>query len=252
MPEALETWPVTPVRGGPAAPPADHLRDQLPLPAGGDAPLPGRRGPPAAHVHRGRGRRPAAAHGAPRDRRQPQRERRFADPHGPDEEDHLRGLRRVLPGQDHQYHERGHAAPLAARGQPGPVLAHHRRTSARTGSATSTQLRKLAPLAEDAAFRREFRAFKRINKERLAEIIKMRLQIAVNPASLFDVQIKRIHEYKRQLLNVLHIVTRYNRIREGQTETHGSPHDYLLGKGRARLRHGQADHQADPQRSATW
>jgi starch phosphorylase len=79
------------------------------------------------------------------------------------------------------------------------------------------ELRKLAPLAEDASFRREFRAIKRINKERLAEIIKMRLRITVNPASLFDVQIKRVHEYKRQLLNVLHIVTRYNRIREGRT-----------------------------------
>jgi starch phosphorylase len=80
------------------------------------------------------------------------------------------------------------------------------------------QLRKLEPLAEDAAFRREFRTFKRICKERLAEIIKMRLRLAVNPLSLYDVQIKRIHEYKRQLLNVLHIVTRYNRIREGRTE----------------------------------
>ncbi len=78
------------------------------------------------------------------------------------------------------------------------------------------ELKKLAPLAGDASFRQEFRVFKRINKERLAEIIKMRLRLEVSPASLFDVQIKRIHEYKRQLLNVLHIVTRYNRIREGR------------------------------------
>ncbi len=59
---------------------------------------------------------------------------------------------------------------------------------------------------------------KRANKERLAEIIKMRLRLVVDPASLFDVQIKRIHEYKRQLLNVLHVVTRYNRIREGRVQ----------------------------------
>jgi len=80
------------------------------------------------------------------------------------------------------------------------------------------ELKKLAPLAEDAAFRHEFRAVKQENKKHLAEIIKFRLRLEVNPASLFDVQIKRIHEYKRQLLNVLHIVTRYNRIREGRTQ----------------------------------
>jgi starch phosphorylase len=80
------------------------------------------------------------------------------------------------------------------------------------------ELKKLVPLASDADFRKEFRAVKQANKERLAEIIRLRLKMAVNPASLFDVQIKRIHEYKRQLLNVLHIITRYNRIREGRGE----------------------------------
>jgi starch phosphorylase len=79
-----------------------------------------------------------------------------------------------------------------------------------------SELRKLVPLAEDEEFRGRFRAVKQANKERLAEIINMRLKLKVDPVSLFDVQIKRIHEYKRQLLNVLHIVTRYNRIREGR------------------------------------
>jgi starch phosphorylase len=79
-----------------------------------------------------------------------------------------------------------------------------------------SELRRLAPLAEDAEFRRRFREVKKAGKERLAEIIRMRLQLAVDPASMFDVQIKRIHEYKRQLLNVLHVVTRYNRIRDGR------------------------------------
>jgi starch phosphorylase len=81
-----------------------------------------------------------------------------------------------------------------------------------------SELEKLIPLSQDAAFRAQFRAVKHTNKEHLAEIIKMRLKLAVDPASLFDVQIKRIHEYKRQLLNVLHVVTRYNRIREGRAE----------------------------------
>ena len=51
------------------------------------------------------------------------------------------------------------------------------------------------------------------NKKRLAEYIAQQLNVVVNPKSLFDVQIKRIHEYKRQLMNVLHVITRYNRIK---------------------------------------
>jgi starch phosphorylase len=79
-----------------------------------------------------------------------------------------------------------------------------------------SEIRRLAPLAEDADFRRAFREVKRANKERLSEIIRMRLKFTVDPASMYDVQIKRIHEYKRQLLKVLHVVTLYNRIREGR------------------------------------
>jgi starch phosphorylase len=81
-----------------------------------------------------------------------------------------------------------------------------------------SRLRDLAPLAEDAEFRNRFREVKRANKERLAELIWDRLCLSVDPSSLFDVQIKRMHEYKRQLLNVLHVVTRYNRIRSGRAE----------------------------------
>ena len=76
---------------------------------------------------------------------------------------------------------------------------------------------KLIPLSQEGQFRKQFVDVKQVNKVRLAEIIRKRLQLRVDPASLFDIHIKRIHEYKRQLLNVLHIVTRYNRIREGRT-----------------------------------
>jgi starch phosphorylase len=75
------------------------------------------------------------------------------------------------------------------------------------------QLRGLVPLADDPAFQDEFAAVKRANKERLAALVKQKLQIELRPDALFDVQIKRIHEYKRQLLNLLHVVTLYNRIR---------------------------------------
>lgn len=79
------------------------------------------------------------------------------------------------------------------------------------------QLEKLVPFAEDADFRKQFRIVKEANKLRLAERIEHQIGIRLNPHSLFDVQIKRIHEYKRQLLNVLHVITMYNRIRAGQT-----------------------------------
>ncbi len=74
-------------------------------------------------------------------------------------------------------------------------------------------LRELAPLADDEAFQTEFAAVKRINKGRLAQKIKDQSGHVVDPNSIFDLHIKRIHEYKRQLLNVLHLVSRYNRIR---------------------------------------
>ncbi len=80
-------------------------------------------------------------------------------------------------------------------------------------TANLDELKKLAPLADDPVFRDEFRAVKRANKERVAGLVKKHLGIDVNPDAMFDVHIKRIHEYKRQLLNVLHIITLYNRIR---------------------------------------
>ena len=76
-----------------------------------------------------------------------------------------------------------------------------------------SKLRELAELADDKGFQAEFRAVKLANKERLARLAMDRLGLQIDPHSLFDVQVKRIHEYKRQLLNLLHVVTLYNRIR---------------------------------------
>ncbi len=75
-----------------------------------------------------------------------------------------------------------------------------------------SRLSDLVPFADDPAFRGEFAAVKRANKERLARFLGERVGIEVRAESLFDVQVKRIHEYKRQLLNVLHVVTAYTRI----------------------------------------
>jgi len=75
------------------------------------------------------------------------------------------------------------------------------------------ELRRLEPLADDAAFRRRFREVKRQNKERLAAVVQRENGITLDVESLFDVQVKRIHEYKRQLLNVLHVVAQYLRVK---------------------------------------
>jgi starch phosphorylase len=79
------------------------------------------------------------------------------------------------------------------------------------------ELQALVPLAEDEEFRARFIQAKRSNKQRLAQVIEQRLGVPVDTESLFDVMVKRMHEYKRQLLNLLHVVTRYNRIRSNPT-----------------------------------
>ncbi len=76
------------------------------------------------------------------------------------------------------------------------------------------ELGRLAGAADDPEFRRQFMGIKRTNKQRLADEVQRRSGVTISVDSLFDVQVKRIHEYKRQLLNLLHVVTRYRRIRQ--------------------------------------
>ncbi len=73
-------------------------------------------------------------------------------------------------------------------------------------------LRKMEPIASDPDFQQQWHAVKSDNKRRLAALIKERTGIVVSPDSLFDIQVKRIHEYKRQHLNALHILTLYLRL----------------------------------------
>ena len=79
------------------------------------------------------------------------------------------------------------------------------------------ELRKLAPYADDAGFRQQWAACKRQNKERLAKEVEECCGVRFSPDAMFDIQVKRIHEYKRQLLNVLHVIHLYDRIKRGDT-----------------------------------
>ncbi|HET6528806.1 MAG TPA: glycogen/starch/alpha-glucan family phosphorylase, partial [Balneolaceae bacterium] len=76
------------------------------------------------------------------------------------------------------------------------------------------KLRDLESFADDEEFQQKFKAIKQQNKQRLADFIKQKMNVKVDSNSIFDIQIKRIHEYKRQLLAILHAITLYNRLKE--------------------------------------
>jgi glycogen phosphorylase len=113
-----------------------------------------------------------------------------------------------------------------------------------------TELARVEPFASDAGFQNEWNAVKRANKDRLAALIRQRTGLAVDPQSLFDVQVKRLHEYKRQHLNVLYLITAYNRLANGRsvdfvprTVIFGgkAAPGYFMAKLIIRLIHGVAD-----------
>ena len=79
------------------------------------------------------------------------------------------------------------------------------------------RLREILPLTEDGSFRERWYRVKLANKERLAKLVADECGVVFDPRALFDVQVKRIHEYKRQLLNVLHVIHLYDRIKRGDT-----------------------------------
>ncbi|TMA28618.1 MAG: glycogen/starch/alpha-glucan phosphorylase [Deltaproteobacteria bacterium] len=100
------------------------------------------------------------------------------------------------------------------------------------------ELVKLLPHAEDQAFRDKVRSIKQRNKESLARLIEQENRIAVDRSSIFDVQVKRLHEYKRQLLNVLHVVALYLRLKK-DPERKMVPRTFVFG-GKAAPAYGVA------------
>ena len=79
-------------------------------------------------------------------------------------------------------------------------------------------LKKLIPLAEDQKFRKEWSSIKQEGKKQLACLVEKKCGVKFNPEALFDIQVKRIHEYKRQLLNIFHVIHLYDRLKRGDTE----------------------------------
>lgn len=77
-----------------------------------------------------------------------------------------------------------------------------------------SHLKKLVPFADDPNFRSDWMTTKKKNKKRLARYVLRKMKFGVNPDTLFDVHVKRMHEYKRQLLNILHVITLYNRLKD--------------------------------------
>jgi len=99
-----------------------------------------------------------------------------------------------------------------------------------TGFVTRLErLEELKPFAQDPEFRIRWGKVKHKNKQRLAEYVLHKIDRKLDPDSLFDVQVKRIHEYKRQLLNVLHVVSLYDDLREGRAGHDIVPRTVIFG-----------------------
>ena len=92
------------------------------------------------------------------------------------------------------------------------------------------QLTGLEPLADDAEFRRRFREVKQANKQRITDVLAARDGIVVNPDTMFDVMVKRLHEYKRQTLKLLHIVSLYEKVTTGKISVEDvTPRTFAFG-----------------------
>lgn len=91
-----------------------------------------------------------------------------------------------------------------------------------------SELKKLVPYADDDAFVEKFMAIKKANKADLAEYFKVNMGVEIDPDSIYDIQVKRLHEYKRQLLNILHVLSLYNKLKLNP-ELDITPRTFIFG-----------------------
>ena len=150
---------------------------------------------------------------------------------------------RALSGPHRQQDQRHHLPPLAAPGEPGADQAAVR------GLRRRNPRRSRGPRPPRRSGRRlraaeRLAAVKHANKRALARLVRDRLGLRLDPAALFDVQIKRIHEYKRQLLNLLETIARYQAIRAEPTRDWVPRVKIFAGKAAPSYAAGKADHQA--------
>jgi len=217
LPEALEKWTVE-LLGGCCPPPRDHLRDQPPVPGGGPGTLPGDEGRVArmSIIDEGGERAVRMAHlatvGSHTVNGVAALHARLLT------ETVLRDFYDLWPGKFEERDQRGHAAPLRGGQQPAAGAASSRACRRRLAEGPR------AAEAPRAAGRRcgvpaEWREVKLAAKRALAKLVEERAGVAVDPEAMFDVQVKRLHEYKRQHLNVLHILALYLRLKRDRRPT---------------------------------
>lgn len=134
-----------------------------------------------------------------------------------------------MAGEVHQRDQRRHPAAVRPSGQSGAVAVDHRAI----GDGWVTDLDKLQglePFAEDAEFRARFRGVKQANKARLVELLRVRDGYELPAEPMIDAMVKRLHEYKRQSLKLLHIVTLYERIVSGRVPASAiTPRTFVFG-----------------------
>ena len=196
-----------------------------------------------------RAARPPRAHGPARLRRLAQGQRRLGAAHRADEGDGVpatcTGSSRTASTTRPTASRRG-AGCMQCQSRPDQLIRETIGDARARRSRAPRRPRAASPTTPPSSER--FAAVKRANKERLAELIRERLGIAVDPAALFDVQIKRIHEYKRQLLNILETIALYNQIRAHPEQDWVPRVKIFAGKAAASYWHGEADHQAHQRR----
>ena len=159
----------------------------------------------------------------------------------PSQESRLTGFRGVLARPIQQQNQRYHSQALAPESESG-LAQLITETIGKQWITDLDQLQRLEPLADDADFQERFFKAKRRNKEALAQHIRRELGIAVSPDSLFDVQVKRLHEYKRQLLFVLYIIANMDGL-NGTRRPASFPARSSSAQRPPRLCDGKADHQ---------
>ncbi len=104
------------------------------------------------------------------------------------------------------------------------------------------QLRALEPYAEEPGFQKKWAQAKMNRKIKLVQYISQECGVSVDPESMFDVQVKRLHEYKRQLLNILHVISLYHRLIEKPRKELCTPDRDIWWQGGCLILEGKTDH----------